>query len=262
MKYLVLMKHVPKFTKVHLDPKTHNLVREGMKMEINEADLNAITLALQLKRQTSGEIIVLTMGPESSKEMIREAIAMGADRGYVLCSKIFRASDTLATSYALTEAIKYIGDFDVIICGTQTVDGDTGQVGPQIAERLGINQATYVKDVNYKDRKFEVIRQLNQSVEKQRVTTPILFSTFRGSNLVKRVSKEKIESIDDSKITLLSEVDINIDTDKVGEKGSATVVKEVFALKERTTGVFVNGNSKEQVDKLVEILIAERILNR
>lgn len=256
------MKYVPKFAKVQLDPETHNLIREGMKMIINPADLNALTLATQLKRQTGGKITVLTMGPESAKEMIKEAIAMGANTGYILSGEAFRGSDTLATSYALSSAIKYIGNFDVIISGTQTVDGDTGQVGPEIAEFMGINQSTYVKDANYKDGCFEVLRQLPSSIEKQRVKAPILFSVFREANEVKKISREKVESINEDFIKVISDVDVSMDQNKLGAKGSPTIVKSVFTSQERPTGIFIEGNVNEQVDKLIEILLADGIIGR
>ncbi|MDY2986493.1 MAG: electron transfer flavoprotein subunit beta/FixA family protein [Peptoniphilus sp.] len=262
MEYLVLMKHVPKFTRVQLDPITHNLLRDGMRMIINPADLNALTLAIQLKRKTGGRITILTMGPERSADMVKEAIAMGADRGYVLSGGAFRGSDTLATSYALSSAIKYIGEFDVILAGTQTIDGDTGQVGPEVAEFLGINQATYLKDASYKDGKFEVLRELSSSVEKQRVSTPVLFTVIREANEVKKVSKEKIESISDSLINIISDEDVGMNKEQLGVSGSPTVVKEVFAYQNRATGLLLEGSIEEQVNKLVEVLKADGIIGR
>lgn len=262
MEYLVLMKHVPKFAKVQLDPVTNNLIREGLKMMINPADLNALTLALKLKQQTGGSVSVLSMGSEAAIAMIKEAIAMGADKGYLLSAPVFRGSDTLATSYALSSTIKYIGGIDVVISGTQTIDGDTGQVGPEVAEWLGINQATYVKDANYKDGAFEVVRQLDKTVEKVKVNTPVLLSVFRDANEVKKVSREKIESISDNMVNIITDVDVSMDVEKIGAEGSPTVVKEVFAPINRPTGMILEGDTDEKIDKLIELLLADGIVGR
>ncbi len=255
MKYLVCVKRVPKFpNKIKLDPVTNNLIREGSISVINPADLNALNFALKLREQTGGTVTTLTMGSPGAVKGVKECIARGADNAYVVSDGKFRGADTLATSYTLAKAAQFLGGFDVIFTGAQTTDGDTGQVGPEIAERLGINQVTYIKDVNYEDGGFIALRSLLKGTEKQRVKTPILFSVLRDSNKVAPARKSKIEELSDDVVGVLSGEDIGVDYSRVGSDGSATDVVKVFQYDEKAKGSFVKGETDEQIDALIKIL--------
>ncbi|CDZ75501.1 electron transfer flavoprotein beta subunit [Peptoniphilus sp. ING2-D1G] len=255
MKYLVCVKRVPKFpNKIKLDPVTNNLIREGSISVINPADLNALNFALKLKEQTGGTVTTLTMGSPSAIKGVKECIVRGADKAYVVSDGKFRGADTLATSYTLAKAAEFLGGFDVILTGAQTTDGDTGQVGPEIAERLGINQVTYIKDVNYKDGSFIALRSLLKGTEKQRVKAPVLFSVLKDSNKVLPARKSKVEELNDDVVEVLSGSDIGVDYSMVGSEGSATNVVTVFQYEEKAKGSFVEGDVDEQVDALVKIL--------
>ncbi|MDO5041161.1 MAG: electron transfer flavoprotein subunit beta/FixA family protein [Peptoniphilus sp.] len=255
MKYLVCIKRVPKFpNKIKLDPVTNNLIRDGSISVINPADLNALNFAFKLREQTGGTVTTLTMGSPGAVKGVKECLVRGADHAYVVSDGKFRGADTLATSYTLAKAAEFLGGFDVVLTGAQTTDGDTGQVGPELAERLGINQVTYIKDVNFQDGNFVALRSLLKGTEKQRVKAPVLFSVLRDSNKVTPARKSKIEELSDDLVGILSGEDIGVDYSRVGLEGSATNVVTVFQYDEKAKGSFVEGNTDEQVDALIKIL--------
>ena len=147
MKILVCMKQVPAGTKVDIDPETGAMKRLSGETRTNSYDLFALEAALQLREKVGGSVTVLTMGPPQAEEMMRDAYTMGADDAVILSDRKFAGADVLATSYALSQGITAIGDIDLIICGKQTTDGDTAQVGPAIAEHLGIPHAAWVSEI-------------------------------------------------------------------------------------------------------------------
>ena len=147
MKILVCMKQVPAGTKVDIDPETGAMKRLSGETRTNPYDLFALEAALQLREKVGGSVTVLPMGPPQAEEMMRDAYTMGADDAVILSDRKFAGADVLATSYALSQGITAIGDIDLIICGKQTTDGDTAQVGPAIAEHLGIPHAAWVSEI-------------------------------------------------------------------------------------------------------------------
>lgn len=254
VEYLVCIKQVPQVSRMKID-ENNNLIREGVKTIVNPADLNALTEAIKLREKTGGRITVLTMGPPSADEALKECIAMGADRGFIVSSRDFKGSDTLATSYTLTMAAKKIGDFDIIFTGTQTIDGDTGQVGPELAENLNLNQIGYVDKVDFEDNKIIARRESKYGKQMVEAKLPILISILRDANEVIKASDENIEKAESMSFEILSPEDINADSEKIGIKGSPTVVAEVFPPEEKKTGVMISGdNTEDKVNKLVEIL--------
>jgi len=262
MKYLVCIKQVPKITKVKLDPITHNLIREGTATTINPADLNALTFALKLREKTGGEITVMTMGPDSAAESIRKCYAMGADKGYVVSSRAFAGADTLATSYTLAQGAKSIGNFDIVFTGNQTIDGDTGQVGPELAENLNINQVTYVEDIEFENESFKVKRQNSEGEEIVEVKAPILFSVVRNANIVKIPTKSEIEAQSESFVNIIGVEDLDIDENRIGIKGSPTVVDSIFDGEKFEVGARIEGDSKKQADGIVDILLEKGFIGR
>ncbi|HEY8500420.1 MAG TPA: electron transfer flavoprotein subunit beta/FixA family protein, partial [Clostridia bacterium] len=166
MNILVCIKQVPGTNKVEVDEQTGVLKRAGIESKMNPYDLYALETALRIKERVGGTITVLTMGPMQAESIIREAYMMGVDEGYILSDRTFAGADVLATSYTLSQGIKIIGNFDLIICGKQTTDGDTAQVGPAIAEHLDIPHVAWVSKINeVDDRKITVEQDLAESVE-------------------------------------------------------------------------------------------------
>ena len=152
MKIVVCMKQVPDTTEVRLDPKTNTLIREGVPSIINPDDKAGLEIALKLKDELDAEVTVLSMGPPQAESALREALAMGADEAVLLTDRAFGGADTWATSSTISAALKCL-DYDLIITGRQAIDGDTAQVGPQIAEHLGIPQITYAQEVKFENNK-------------------------------------------------------------------------------------------------------------
>ena len=182
MNIVVCIKQVPATTEVRIDPKTHSLIREGAESIINPFDENAIEAALQLRDQQGGKVTVISMGPPQAETALRESIAMGADEAVLITDGAFRLSDTLATAYTLSLAIRKLGETDLIICGKQAIDGDTAQVGPGIAERLGIPQATFVIGLELDGRKLRAKRLLEDCLEVVELRLPALITVVKQMN--------------------------------------------------------------------------------
>ncbi len=281
LKIIVLAKQVPDTRNVGKDAmKADGTVnRAALPAIFNPEDLNALEQALQLKDSVKGsEVTILTMGPARAADIIREGLYRGADKGYLLTDRAFAGSDTLATSYAIACAIKKIKDFDVIISGRQAIDGDTAQVGPQVAEKLNIPQVTYAEKVEYKNKAFTIVRRLENGVETVEVPSPTLI-TVTGSAKVcrprnakrvmkykhaKTVSENQAKSDDyiDSNleksylnIEELSVNDIDADIEWLGLSGSPTKVKKiqnvVFQAKESKK---IGSNILELEELMVELI--------
>ncbi|NMA07078.1 MAG: electron transfer flavoprotein subunit beta/FixA family protein, partial [Ruminococcaceae bacterium] len=176
MNIFVCIKQVPAVSKVEVDKKTGVLKRAGVKSKMNPYDLFALETALRLKEQTGGKVTVGTMGPLQAKNVVQEAYMMGADKGYVFSDRRLGGADVLATSYALSQAIRIIGDFDLILCGKQTTDGDTAQVGPSIAEHMGIPHAAWVSKVMPREKGILVEQQLQDVIETVLLPFPCLIT--------------------------------------------------------------------------------------
>ena len=158
MKIIVCIKQVPNTSEVKINPETKTLIRDGVESIINPDDKNALEAALKIKDEKGAKVVVVSMGPMQAKEALLEALAMGADSAYLISDRKFGGSDTWATATILAAAIEKIGDYDLIICGRQAIDGDTAQVGPEIAEFLNIPQVTYAKELELKDGAVRVKR--------------------------------------------------------------------------------------------------------
>lgn len=264
MKILLLMKIVPDTTNAKIDPETKNLKRDGIKTVINPSDLCGLKFALNVTEQVEEDvqIDVLTMGPQDSEKYLRECIQMGAEEAYLLEGLEFKGSDTFATSYALAEAIKHIGDYDIIFTGDQTMDGDTGQVGPQIAERLGMNQVTYISDINYKDGEFEVKRKTADGTETLSLKTPFLASALKGSvNKPSKFALKRSKIANEKEIHDLTADLLGLDLDKIGQKGSLTVVKDLSAPDKIETGKIIDeGSADKNIEAIMNIIEDAKVL--
>ena len=231
MNILVLMKEVPDMRKVKFDRERGVVNRASASAEINPFDLNALSLAAELKEKTKGTVTVLTMGPPSAKASLRDAFARGADQIFLMSDKKFSGADTLATSVTLAAGIQKIGPFDLILCGEKTVDGDTAQVGPEVAEALGIPHACYADALSYFDDSCieVIIGELCGKGQKRKLALPALLSVTKNISVPKLPTVErKLKSLD----VHVGELDFScisdlVTEDMVGSKGSPTKVKKI-----------------------------------
>lgn len=246
MHIAVCIKQVPDSAQIRVHPVTNTIMRQGVPTIINPYDLFAIEAALRLRDVHGGKITVLTMGPPMAEESLRRALSFGPDRAVLLTDRTFAGSDTLATSYALSQAIKKIGEefgpVDVVFTGKQTIDGDTAQVGPGIAKRLNLHQLTYVaaiRELNLKAGSITVERRAEGGVQVLTTKLPCLITMLEGTNEIRRGSIDVAISAARAEIVTWSAAKAGIsDPTKCGLKGSPTVVKRVFAPPPRSEKAF------------------------
>ncbi len=246
MHIVVCIKQVPDSAQIRVHPVTNTIMRQGVPTIINPYDLFALEAALRLRDLHGGKITVLTMGPPMAEESLRRALSFGPDRAVLLTDRSFAGSDTLATSYALSETIRKIGEqfgsVDVVFTGKQTIDGDTAQVGPGIAKRLNLNQLTYVaavRELNLEAGSIIVERRAEGGVQVLSTKLPCLITMLEGTNEIRRGSIEVALNAARAEIVIWSAAAAGIaDTSKCGLKGSPTVVKRVFAPKPRSEKAF------------------------
>ncbi len=252
MKVIVCVKQVPDTTEVKIDKETNTLIREGVPSILNPDDANALEQALEFKEKYEDvHITVLSMGPPQADVMLRECLAMGADDAILLSDRAFGGSDTWATSNALAAAIRKVGDYDLILAGRQAIDGDTAQVGPQISEKLGIPQVTYVEDLDIKGNTLTVKRQLEDGYEMIEIQMPALLTAVKELNEPRHMYIDKIFDAYKKDITVLSINDVDITTAEVGLKASPTRVFRSFTPEVKGQGVILEGTDKEVASKLV-----------
>ncbi len=255
MNIIVCIKQVPETTDVRINPETNTLIREGVKSIINPFDMYAIEEAVRLKEKFGGKVTVVTMGPPQAEACLRESISMGADEGVLVCDRAFAGSDTWATSYTLSGAIKRIGQFDLIICGKQASDGDTAQVGPGISTHLDIPQVTYVKKVEeVKDNVMRVERMLEEGFEIIETPLPALLTVVKEINEPRLPSLKGMMKAKSAKITMWTQKELNLDPQQIGLNGSPTQVVKIFTPPQRTGGEMLSGEPADIAEKLVSLL--------
>lgn len=262
MNIVVLVKQVPNTTDVRVDPKTGNLVREGVESVMNPEDRHALEAALSIKENVGGQVIVLSMGPPQAVEVICEALAMGADRGVLLTDRAFAGADTWATSTTLGLAIKQIGEFDLILAGRQAVDGDTAQIGPQVAEFLGVPQLTYVRRVEVADGRVIVERVLEDGCERIEAPFPALLTVLGALNEPRYPTcAGALFSVSDrSPIEVWNASHIKAKAADLGLMGSLTQVVKTFTPKEARNTQFLEGSPDSIAGALLESLREREIL--
>lgn len=262
MKIVVCMKQVPAGTQVEIDSTTGAMKRTSSAARTNPYDLFALETALQIREKTGGTVTVLTMGPPQAEEMVRDAYTMGADDAVILSDRKFAGADVLATSYALSQGIQLIGDVDLIICGRQTTDGDTAQVGPAIAEHLSIPHAAWVAEITEVGEKSVTVRQDLVSVSQvSELPCPCLITVDKDmcvprlpSYLLKRATKER-------SVRILGFADMpDQDLSRYGLIGSPTSVERMFAPPESQKQVYLEGNAEEKTSQLFSILTGQKII--
>ena len=263
MKAIVCVKQVPDTTgKVAYKPDG-TLDRASMETVTNPDDLNALEAALQLKDETGCEVVVISMGPAPAEGMLRELLARGADRAILVCGREFGGSDTFATSQILAAAVNRVGvgPEDIVFCGRQAIDGDTAQVGPQIAEKLGLPQVSYAAEITKDGNQLTVKRILEDGFSMLRVETPCLITCIKELNQPRYMNMRGIFECFDKEVEVFDfatlEDDPLIDNDTIGLKGSPTNVFKAFTPPQKGAGAMLNGD--DAAAKLASIL-AERHL--
>ena len=255
MKAIVCAKQVPDTSGVVAVKEDGTMDRASMPTISNPDDMNALEAAIQLKEQTGCEVVVVSMGPPPAESMLREMLAMGADKAVLVSGREFGGSDTYATSQILAAAVKRIGvdDETIVFCGRQAIDGDTAQVGPQIAEKLHLPQVTYVTDIQKNGDELIVKRQLEDGYMELKVHTPCLLTCIKELNNPRYMSVSGIFECYDKPIDVFDynalKDDPLIETDTIGLKGSPTNVYKSFAPPVKGAGMMV-----ESVDQLVGML--------
>ena len=286
LKIVVLAKQVPDTRNVGKDAMTPEgtVNRAALPAIFNPEDLNALEQALRIKEQNPGTSVgLLTMGPPRAGEIIREGLYRGADTGWLLTDRLFAGADTLATSYALATAIKKIGDVDLVIGGRQAIDGDTAQVGPQVAQKLGLNQVTYAEEIlKVENGKATIRRLIDGGVEVVEAPLPLVV-TVNGSAAECRPANAKLvmkykyaacplEVADDDprkalradrpylNLTQWSVADVDGDPAQCGMSGSPTKVKEVQSIAFKAKESKTMDGSDENINSLIQELLADKII--
>ncbi len=255
MNILVFIKQVPYAKEVRLDPKTHTLIRDGVESIINPYDMYAIEEGLRLKEFHGGKVTVMTMGPPQAEEALRDALSYGVDDAVLLSDRAFAGADTLATSYTLALGAKNLRDFDLILCGKQAVDGDTGQVGPGMAVRLDIPYVTYVRKIrSVDDGTMRVERIMDDGYEVIDVPLPALLTVVKEINEPRVPSLKNKMRAKKQSIAVWGAADIGATTARLGLAGSATQVTDVFKPERKSNLEWLEGSVAEQVDALVDRL--------
>jgi len=260
MRIIVCVKQVPDTAEVRINPETNTLIRDGVPSIINPYDTHAIEAGLQLREKAGGTVTVVTMGPPQAETALREAISMGADEAVLLTDRAFAGSDTWATAYTLAKAIEHIGA-DVIICGKQAIDGDTAQVGPEIAEFLDIPHVAYVRKIDdVGDSRIVVQRLMDDGYDVIESSLPVLLTVVRELNVPRMPSLKGKMAAKKAVIKKLSAADIGASEESLGLKGSPTQVRNIFAPEVRKDRKMLEGTAEEQVDSLMKELAGLKCL--
>lgn len=261
MKILVCVKQVPDTNEVKIDPVKGTLIRDGVPSILNPDDANALEAALQLKdKDPSVVIAVLTMGPPQATYMLRECLAMGADEAYLLSDRAFGGADTCATSTTIAAGIRKVEGVDVIFAGRQAIDGDTAQVGPQVAQRLGVPVVTYVQDIQMGEGKVTVQRQMEDGYEVIEVQTPCLLTCVKELNEPRYMSVGQIVDAYQKEITVWDHTDVALDPADCGLNASPTQVFRSFTPPQKGKGEMLSGSVSDMAGALVGRLAEKHLI--
>ncbi|MEE8372431.1 MAG: electron transfer flavoprotein subunit beta/FixA family protein [Dehalococcoidia bacterium] len=251
MNIIVCIKQVPGTTEIKIDPETNTLVREGVESIINPFDAFALEEGVRLRERCGGKVTAVSMGPPQAEAALREAISLGADGAILLCDRAFAGSDTWATSYVLSRAVAKMADYDVVICGRQTLDGDTGQVGPELAEMLKIPFVAYVSKVDdVGDGHMRVQRMVEEGHEVIEIPLPAVITVVKEINVPRLPSLRGSMKAKTAQIPVWTGEDIGSEPDKSGIAGSPTRVVKVFFPKRTTKSEMIQGTPEQQAEQL------------
>lgn len=262
MKIIVCMKQVPAGTKVDIDPETGSMKRLSGETRTNPYDLFALEAALQLREKLGGSVTVLTMGPPQAEEMMKDAYMMGADDAIILSDRKFAGADVLATSYALSQGIQAAGGADLIICGKQTTDGDTAQVGPAIAEHLGIPHAAWVAEIVDADQDSIQVRQDLVSVSQtSKIPYPCLITVDKDMCVPRLPSYILQKESQDRPVKIMTFDDmLDHNLSRYGLVGSPTAVERMFAPPEIEKQVYFEGDAQKKTEDLFNVLVKKKVI--
>ena len=263
MNIVVCIKQVPDTTDVKIDPKTGTLIREGVPSIINPDDRHALEEGLRLKERFGGRVVVLSMGPPQAMDALMEAKAMGADQCYLISDRAFAGADTLATSYSLMKSVQATGPWDIVICGRQAIDGDTAQIGPQMAEALGVPQVTYCIEIEVGEdgRTVTAKRALEDGYEVIRTKLPALFTVIKDINKPRYPSVKGIVGVcRNCDVQTWTAKDIAASPKMIGLNGSPTQVARTFAPEPKGQGVVLKGEPEAVVKELVKKLREKNVV--
>lgn len=256
MKIVVCIKQVPDTTEVKINKETNTLIRDNIANIINPCDLHAVEEALRLKGEYGGTVVAICMGPPSAQEQLKEVIGLGVDEGILLSNRSFAGADTLATSYTLAKAVEKISDVDLIFCGKQAIDGDTAQVGPELAENLSWPHLTYVNKINeVTDKQIIAERRTDEGYERLQLELPALLTVTEEINQPRMPSLKGLMKAKKMEIPIWGPEDLDLDEARIGLEGSPTQVISTFAPDFDIRAEVFSGEASEQVKKLVKRLM-------
>lgn len=247
MKIVVCVKQVPDTTEIKIDPVTNTLIRAGVPSIVNPYDGYALEMALRLKERHGAEVSVISMGPEQAKAALKGCLAVGADRAWLVSDRAFGGSDTLATSFVLSQAVSWLdrelGGVDLILCGKQAIDGDTAQVGPEMAEHLDIPQITYASDAELTDGGILVKRENDDGYDRIRAKLPAVVTVTKIDGETRLPSIKGRMRASRAEIPVLTAELLEIDPERCGLTGSPTKVKKTFTPVRAKQGIRVEGKT-------------------
>lgn len=262
MNIIVTVKQVPNTQEVKIHPKTGTLIREGVPSIINPEDKNAVEEALRIKEGSDDvEVTVLSMGPPQAEIALREALAMGADRAILLSDRAFAGADTLATSYLLSRAIKKIKKYDLILCGRQAIDGDTGQVGPQLAEALNIPQAAYAEEIDIRENLVTVKSHFDSVVRVIEMETPALITVSKRINRPRfKTMNGVLRAFRDKEVVTWTSEDLKLNPIRIGINGSPTWVRKTFVPSHSREGIVIEKQAAESAEDILNFMLEKALL--
>lgn len=253
---IVCIKQVPASSNVKIDPITGVLIRDGSNVKMNPFDLFALEAAFFINEKRKSHIHTITMGPPSAKSVLQESLYMGADLSTLVTDRKFAGADVLATAYTLSQLIEHIGQYDMVICGKQTTDGDTAQVGPEIAENLGIAHVPYVKEIIEVKEKSVILRSAYDNYDEiVEVKYPVLITIEKDAYIPRLPSFRKKKQVRDSQIKIATFKDLkDQDENNYGLKGSPTQVVEMFSPDKKLESVVLDGDADKLAEDIVSLL--------
>ena len=262
MNLIVCVKQVPGTSNVEVDPVTGVLKRDGVDSKLNPYDLFALEAAFRIRDKVGGTVRTLSMGPTQAIPSLKETLAMGADSALLLSDRKFAGADVHATSYAIKSGIESMGDFDLILCGKQTTDGDTAQVGPETAEWLGIEHATNVSAIEeVTEDSITVTFSLDDRLQTQKMKLPCLITLEKDAFTPRLPSYRRMKAVTEEQITVRSAADLpGLDETKCGLKGSPTQVERIFPPEKNTDKETFTGSGAELAEKLGGLLKAKKFI--
>jgi electron transfer flavoprotein beta subunit len=262
MNIIVTVKQVPDTNEVKIDPKTGTLIREGVPSIVNPEDKNAIEEALRIKESNDDvEVTVLSMGPPQAESALREALAMGADRAILLSDRAFAGADTLATSYMLSMAIKKIKKYDLILCGRQAIDGDTGQVGPQLAEGLDLPQAAYAEEINIQGNLVTVKSHFDRVTRVIEMKMPALITVSNRINKPRfKTMNGVLRAFRDKEVVTWTKEDLKLNPMRIGINGSPTWVRKTFIPSHSREGIVIDKQATESAEDILDFILEKALL--